>query len=460
MAAARTALFTAQGQAPAPGARAEGGPAVPAATAPRCRVAYLLSQYPALRHTFMLREVAALRALGVGVETVSICAPDRPLAEMTAEERREAESTFYVKPLGVAGALGWHAAALARRPGAYLRALAVALRLAGASPRRLLSYLFYFAEAVVVAEWMRRRGLGHFHTHYSSTVGLIAARAYPVTMSATLHGEAEFNDPAGFHLAEKVEASRFVCAVSRYGRAQMMRHAPHEHWPKLEVAPLGVDPRVFSPRPFRERPAPFEVICVGGLAPVKAHHVLVDAVARLAREGREVRLRLVGDGPEREGLEREVAARGLRGAVVFEGWQNPDRVRELYARADAFALASFAEGVPVVLMEAMATEVPCVATRITGVPELIRDGVDGLLVTPSDAGELAAAIARLMDDPELRLRIGRAGRRRVLERYDLEANVERLAAIFRSRLAGPEAARDGAAAGGWGKGAAREITRR
>lgn len=401
---------------------------------PATRIAYLVSQYPALRHTFMLREVRALRARGVEVEVASIGGPDRPLDAMTPEEREEAEATFYVKPLGVVGALRWHARALAARPAGYVRALVAALRLAGASPRRLLSYLFYFAEAVVVAEWMRQRRLGHFHTHYSSTVGLIAVRGYPLTMSATLHGEAEFNDPAGFHLAEKIEASRFVVGISKYGRSQMMRSAGHESWSKLVVARLGIDPEVFEPRVRPDTPSPFEIISVGGLVPVKAHHVLVDAVARLVAEGRRVRLRLVGDGPERDGLERAVAARGLEGAVVFEGWQNPDRVRELYAGADAFALSSFAEGVPVVLMEAMAMEIPCVATRITGIPELIRDGHEGLLVTPSDAEELAAALAALIDDPALRLRLGRAGRRRVLDDYNLAANVERLAEIFRTRL--------------------------
>jgi glycosyltransferase involved in cell wall biosynthesis len=120
--------------------------------------------------------------------------------------------------------------------------------------------------------------------------------------------------------------------------------------------------------------------------------------------------------------------------VIVEGWKNQTEVRELYRRADIFALASFAEGVPVVLMEAMAMQLPCVATRITGIPELIRDGIDGLLVTPSDAAELAVAIARLIDDPGLRRRLAAAGRVRVEEKYHLATNVARLGEIFRRRL--------------------------
>jgi colanic acid/amylovoran biosynthesis glycosyltransferase len=142
----------------------------------------------------------------------------------------------------------------------------------------------------------------------------------------------------------------------------------------------------------------------------------------------------VGDGPDRESLRARIAELGLTERVILEGWKNQDEVRRLYRNADIFALASSAEGVPVVLMEAMAMQLPCVATRITGVPELIRDGIDGLLVTPSDPEELARAISRLLDDAALRRRLAEAGRLRVRERYDLATNVARLSEIFRRRL--------------------------
>jgi len=158
------------------------------------------------------------------------------------------------------------------------------------------------------------------------------------------------------------------------------------------------------------------------------------------KEERHICLRFVGDGPDRSSLEADVAARGLGAAVVFEGAVNQDRIRALYAQADAFALASFAEGIPVVLMEAMAMEIPCVTTWITGIPELIRNGVDGLLVPPSDDAALAQALAVLMDDAAVRRRLGAAGRTRVLEAYNLSRNTERLAAIFRRRLGAQGAA--------------------
>jgi glycosyltransferase involved in cell wall biosynthesis len=397
------------------------------------RIAYLLSQYPAVNTTYLLREVRELRALGFDFPVISIRAADRSPEEMTAAEREEVARTFYVKPLGVRGALLPHLRTLLRRPLAYLSGLCCALGFARYDLQYLWRSLAWFAEAVIVGDRMRQQGIGHLHTHYSSSVALIVKRIFPVTISMTIHGYEEFENPLRFRLADKLSAAEFVCAISRYGRSQLMKACEPEEWHKLEVAPLGIDPAAFAPRPQR-RGEVSEVICVGSLIAVKAQWMLIAALDRLIGEGRKVRLRLVGDGPLRRLLERETAARGLTEHVIFEGWQNQDRVRQLYCRADLFALSSFAEGVPVALMEAMALELPCVATRITGIPELIRDGVDGLLVPPSDEAALVQAIAALMDDAALRRRLGQSARQRVLEKYDLRRNAAHLAEIFCQRL--------------------------
>jgi glycosyltransferase involved in cell wall biosynthesis len=301
-------------------------------------------------------------------------------------------------------------------------------------PGRTLSALFYFIEAVIVGQWMRRESLTHFHTHFSSTVGLICRRIFPQTMSMTIHGPVEFDDAANFRLGDKIAASSFVCAISNYARSQLMKASPYRYWSKIEVSPLGIDPSVFKPHPFRAAPETFEIVCIGRLVSVKAQHVLIDAVQALKKRNRRVRLRLIGDGPDRLELERTVSERGLTDQVIFEGWRNQQEILELYREADIFALASFAEGVPVALMEAMAMQIPCVATRITGIPELIRDGIDGLLVAPSNVEELTDALERLIEDPALRQELGTSGRIRVKEKYDLARNARRLANIFGSRL--------------------------
>ncbi len=400
-------------------------------------LAYLVSQYPAASHTFILREVRRLRQLGLRIDVASINTPDRDSAALAQEEREEAAATYYVKADGIGGALRSHWATLRARPGGYLKGLLFALRLGGSDIKRLAYSLFYFVEAVMVGHWLTQRGLAHLHVHFATpaaTVGLIAGRVFGIGFSMSVHGPDEFYDAPGYRLPEKIQGADFICCIGYFCRSQLMKLSAPGDWPKLEIAPLGVDPSAFSPRPFRVQPAPFQILCVGRLVPAKGQHILVEAVAALVRDGRDVRLRLVGDGPDRAALQAQVARLGLGERIFFEGVVNQDRIRAIYAEADCFALASFAEGIPVVLMEAMAMEIPCVSTCITGHPELIRDGVDGILVTPSDDQALAAAIAGLIVDPERRRALGEAGRRRVVEKYDLETNTRRLADIFRRRL--------------------------
>jgi glycosyltransferase involved in cell wall biosynthesis len=281
---------------------------------------------------------------------------------------------------------------------------------------------------------MLSRSLSHVHIHYATTVGLLAGRIFPITVSSSIHGSGEFVDPAGFYIPQKIAASLFIRAISQYGRSQLMKVSPYTQWQKLEVSRLGVDSALYQPRPFRESPEPFTLLAVGRLVPEKGLHILLAALQQLIRENRSVQLRIAGDGPERAGLEQHIAAAGLTRHVALEGWLNRDQVHALYRQTDIYALSSFLEGIPVVLMEAMVMEIPCIASRITGIPELIQDGIDGLLVTPSDAPELAAAIARLMDDPVLRRRLGEAARRRILADYDLARNTAAFARILERRL--------------------------
>jgi glycosyltransferase involved in cell wall biosynthesis len=169
-------------------------------------------------------------------------------------------------------------------------------------------------------------------------------------------------------------------------------------------------------------------LCVGRLVPSKGQLILLRACDLLHSKGYSFRVRLVGAGPDREHLEAFAKQKGI--AVIFEGAKSHDETRILMGRADIFALASFAEGVPVALMEAMAMEVPCVSTRVAGIPELIRDGLDGLLVPASSVEALASALQRLTEDPLLRRSFGVAGCKRVLELYNLPQNVGSLARVF------------------------------
>jgi glycosyltransferase involved in cell wall biosynthesis len=400
------------------------------------KLGYLVSQYPALSHTFVLREVRALRSCGLEVCVVSVRRCDRPMAKLSADEADEAMRTFSVLGAGYLHALIASLRSLCRHPLGYLRGLFYAWSLSRGTPKLVLMYTFYFLEAVIAGDYFERQGVSDIHTHFSSTVLLILARIFRVRYSLTLHGSGEFVDVVGFHLAEKVAGATFVATVAQYGMSQVLSASDPAYWQKVVVLPLGVDLDAYRPRssPRRDHGEPFRLLSVGRLSAPKGYPILIEAVALLRGRGRNVRLTLVGEGPLRTTLERQIAVRGLGDLIHLAGACNHDRVVSFYDSSDAFVLSSFLEGIPVVLMEAMAMELPCVATWITGIPEIIETEVEGLLVPPASAGAIADAVARLMEDPEGARRLGVAGRRKVLAKYHLGRNVERLAQEFRVRL--------------------------
>jgi glycosyltransferase involved in cell wall biosynthesis len=409
----------------------------PSSAAPAISLAYLVSTYPTLSMMFVLREVLALRALGVRIETASINPPDRPQDRLTDDEAAEAARTYCVKSHGLTGAVNAHLLALLRNFFGYWRGLQMVLRLGGLDLKRLFFNFMYFTEAVMVGRWMRRQQLTHLHCHLAqqaATVGLYVRTVFGFGYSMTLHGPDEFYDAKGQYLAQKVVAADFIICISNYARSQLMMLSPYIYWNKFIVSRLGVDPQLFSPQPRKAAPEFFDILCVGRLTPAKGQHMLIDAVERLTQQGRRARLRLLGPGPEIASLREQTAQNRIVDYVVFEGAMNQDRIRSFYAVADLFCLPSFAEGLPVVLMEAMAMGIPCVSTQITGIPELIRNGTDGLLVAPSDLDALVEALAKLMDDAALRERFSRSGRKRILQHYDLRRNVKELAGHFAKRV--------------------------
>jgi len=291
-------------------------------------------------------------------------------------EREEVGRTYYIKSLPFVRVAGEHLAEAIRNPWGYFCGLFCALRLAGGNLRRIAYHLAYFAEAVLVGGWMRRRGICHVHASFSATVALIATRVFPVTMSFGVYGFGELHDPVGTNLSERVSGSLFVRSNSGFGRAQVMLSCSREDWPKLVHVPLGIDVAGYLPRPHRTNPVPIQLLCVGRLSPEKGQAFLLDTMAALCTAGVPVCLHLVGDGPDREWLERIASQRGLRASVRFEGYLDQKRLTDLYSATDIFVLPSLAEGIPTVLIEAMAMEIPCVAPHIAGVPELIEHGSD------------------------------------------------------------------------------------
>ena len=274
--------------------------------------------------------------------------------------------------------------------------------------------------------------MAHVHVHFANpaaTVAMIAAAHGSVHYSLSVHGPDVFYNVNPMLLAEKVKRARAVRCISYYCRSQLMRLVSHDLWTKFHIVRCGIDPDRFAPRPDPENEIS-EILCLGRLVPAKGQHILLEACGALGQRKVPFHLTFVGGGQDRDSLEALAHRLEIADRVEFTGPVGQDAVHEYYDRADLFVLASFAEGVPVVLMEAMAKEVVAVSTRITGIPELIEDGVDGVLVAPSHAEGLADKLQELIENPDLRRRLGAKGRAKVMERYDLGRNCRKMAQFF------------------------------
>jgi glycosyltransferase involved in cell wall biosynthesis len=410
-------------------------------------VAYLTGRYPATSHSFIAREVAALRERGVEIRTFSIWAAD-PRALPSEQDRLEAERTYALLPLRLwpaarAHMRGWRAA-----PSAYLRTLVRALRLGRPGVRGRFLGASWFVEAIILWDALRRDRIRHVHVHLNGTAPSVALVLTsfgnqvdgdaPWSWSMTVHGSSEFYDVMGERLADKVRSARLVICVSDFTRSQLMGQVTERYWDKLRVIRCGVDPGEFAPR-RTDTAGDFAVVTVARLTQGKGHGVLLHAVRELGDRGIAVQLTLVGDGPKRPELEQLARELGIESAIAFVGAVGREHVHEHYRAADAFCLPSFHEGVPIVLMEAMALELPVVATDVMGVRELVEHERNGLLIRPGRSDLLADAVERLIVDPDWRRRLGAAGRETVQQRFDIRRSAAEIHAVFQELLGAPRA---------------------
>ena len=404
----------------------------------KAHVCYVTSHYPALSHTFVMREILGLRAAGLEVDTVSVHKAD-PAHLLAEADRSEADKTWNIFPLQADAFARAHAGAFFAHPVAYVRTIAKVLQSAPNGIRSYLWQLFYFAEAIALWDHAKRSRFRHLHAHLANVAadicwlatefGNSAGGAHNWRWSFTMHGPTELFEVDRFNLGRKVAHADLVVCISDFTRSQLMYLSEPDHWAKMQVVHCGADLSRYPPVPPRQGPG-FVVLSVARLAPQKGLEVLLGAVKLIADRGTDVHLVLVGDGPMRARLHRRAERLGITDRVTLAGAVGQDELANYYAGADVFCLPSFAEGVPVVLMEAMASGRPVVATRIAGIPELVEDGVSGLLVAPGNADELTLALERLASSPRDRERMGAAGRIKVVEDFDSEKCAAQLARVF------------------------------
>jgi len=389
------------------------------------RVGYLTPQYPKVSHTFIRREIAELEARGNEVVRMSIRKPDPGLA-VDAQDKEEASRTFFCLAQSPAALATAVLATVFLRPRAAFAGLRVAVRVArevGA-----VRAAAYFAEACTIQRHLRDSAVSHLHVHFgtnAATVALLIAAMGGPGFSLTVHGPDEFDAPARHMIAAKVAAARFAVGISDFTAAQLQRWSSPAQATKIHVVRCAVDERFFAAaRPIG--PAR-QLVCVGRLCPQKGQLVLVKAFARLAAEDSTASLLLAGDGEMRPAIEGLIAAHGLESRVRLTGWVDESQVRQHVLDSRCFVLPSFAEGLPVSIMEAFALGRPVISTYVAGIPELVRPGENGWLVPAGNVDALFGAMHEALSAPVAQLEaFAAAGARAVRERHDIATEAARL----------------------------------
>lgn len=402
-------------------------------------LAYVLNTYPRPSHSFIRREILALEAAGHTVLRLAMRSDPAPLVD--PGDQAEAARTLHVLAQGGPSLARALAGLSLASPGRMMAALRLAMACgregAGGVPGTggRLRHLIYLAEAAFVARTARAAGATHLHAHFgtnAATIAMLASVLSGLPYSFTVHGPEEFDAPRALSLPAKIGRSAFVVAISSFGRSQLMRWVTPEQWPKLQVVHCGIEPARFAqPAPLPEGMG--RMVAIGRFSEQKGMALLVEALALAVRAAPDLQLTLVGDGELRGQIESLVSAHDLARHIRLAGWLDEAGVRAELAGAHALVLPSFAEGLPMVVMEAMAAARPVIATSIAGVPELVRPGETGWLVPAGDAEGLAGAMVSLAATPRATLAaMGTAGRARVLARHDIATEAARLARLFES----------------------------
>ena len=397
------------------------------------RIAYFINQYPKVSHSFIRREILALERQGFEVQRIALRGWDAQLVD--AEDVSEQAQTHYVLQGGVKALAGPVLQVLRAQPRRFFSTLWLALRMGLRADRPWPYHVIYLFEACRLLSWLQVFGARHVHAHFgtNSTEVVMLARALGgPAYSFTVHGPEEFDKPQFIHLGEKVRRAAFVAAISSYGRSQLFRWVEHAHWEKVKVVHCGLE-RAFHEVAAVAVPSVPRLVCVGRLCEQKGQLLLLEAARKLAAQGVVFEIVLAGDGEMRAEIETLIARHGLQAQVRITGWISSDQVRAQILAARALVLPSFGEGLPVVIMEAMALRRPVLTTYVAGIPELVRQGENGWLFPAGAVDELAVALADCLAQPvEVLQRMGDAAYQRVLERHDIDTEAAKLAELFKA----------------------------
>jgi colanic acid/amylovoran biosynthesis glycosyltransferase len=400
------------------------------------KLAYLVNQYPMVSLSFIRREIAAIEAMGLPIQRFAI---RRWVGKVVDQlDLQEAEKTRYVLDQGSLNLLLAVVKAIATRPQKFWQALKLTLQIGKRSDRGLLVNFVYLAEACVLLQWLLADNIDHVHTHFgsnSAAVAMLCRELGGPSYSITIHGPEEFDKAPYLSLGAKIERSAFVVGVSSFSRSQLFRWCNHTQWSKVHIVRCGIDD-LFLTQPLTPIPPTPRFVCVGRLTEQKGHLLLLEAAGQLAAEGLQFKLALLGDGELRSEIEQLIQHHRLENHIELLGWATNVEVRKQILDAQAMVLPSFAEGLPVVFMEALALGRPVVSTYIAGIPELVKPNETGWLVPAGSVTALAEALRSLIHTPPETLEaMGRKGAAIVAENHNIHFEAERLVNLIKEAIA-------------------------
>ena len=395
------------------------------------KIAYLVNQYPGISHTFVRREIQALERQGVDVVRFAIRPSKAGL--ISDEDKAEDARTRQIVGASMGAVIGGILGSIFRAPLGVVLAFGAAFRLGWKSEAGLLRHGLYFLEALVLASWMREAGVSHVHAHFgtnSTTVALMASRVTGGTFSFTAHGPEEFDKPGLIALKRKIEEAAFTVAISSFGMSQLRRLVTPDHWNKIQIIHCGIEDAFHKGSDAALTPSK-RLVCVGRLCEQKGQVTLVDAAAKINGDAGDFEIVLVGDGEMRAEIETAAREKDISHRIKIAGWKTPAEVRAAIEDARAFVLPSYAEGLPVSIMEAFMLNRPVISTYIAGIPELVEPGVNGWLAPAGDSDALADAMREaLMVDDETILTMGRRGKEKTGERHNIDTEASKLKRCF------------------------------
>jgi colanic acid/amylovoran biosynthesis glycosyltransferase len=397
------------------------------------RISYFINQYPKVSHTFIRREILALERQGFVIQRLALRGWGDALVD--AEDIAEQKQTQYILKNGILGLVLAAFKVLFKQPVNIFKTFYLALRLGWHADRPILFHVVYFLEACQTYLLIDHFKSQHIHAHFGtnpSEIVMLTNALCGIPYSFTVHGPEEFDRPKFLKLKEKINQSKFVVAISSFGRSQLQRWVDFEQWDKIKVVHCGLEPSFYQV-PSTRVPSKPRLVCVGRLCEQKGQLLLIEAAKSLNESGVDFELVLAGDGELRAPIEKLIAQYQLTDKVKITGWINSAEVRSHLLNSQALVLPSFAEGLPVVIMEAMSLKRAVISTYIAGIPELVKDQENGWLIPAGSVEMLTVAIQQLLNTPPEALnKMGEAAYLKVIERHNIDREAEKLALYFQS----------------------------